>query len=158
MIKGGRNRRLLCRKIYGWWRLLPNTGNNAAAARIAALAPTNADQAELAAQCVAARAQAEDLMRLIRLHAADVNLVVKLNAQCAAMFRASLAAHNRLLREQRRRREQPPADKSERTAQTAAPAALRPSPVPKTETKSQPSKNETPGRRPEPDPVAAIYR
>ena len=126
--------------------------NNAAAARIAALAPTNADQAELAAQCVAARAQAEDLMRLIRLHAADINLVVKLNAQCAAMFRASLAAHNRLLREQRRRREQPPTDKSERPAQTAAPAALRSPPVPKTETKSQPPKNETPGRRPEPDP------
>ena len=124
--------------------------NNAASARIAALAPANADQGELAAQCVAARAQAEDLLRLIRLHAADINLVVKLNAQCAAMFRASLAAHNRLLREQRRR-EQPPTDKSERIAQNTAVAAPRPESVPKTETKSQPPKNETSRRRLEPD-------
>jgi hypothetical protein len=134
------------------------TRNHAAIARIAALAPVNADEAELAAQCIAARAQAEDLLRLVRLHAADINLVVKLNAQCAAMFRASLSAHNRLLREQqqRRKRDQSPsaADQDERARHTAAQAMLvalptapqRP-PVAKHETKSQPPKIETPKRQ-----------
>ena len=78
--------------------------NHAAIARIAALAPVNAGEAELAAQCISARAQAEDLLRLIRLHDDDIKIVIRLNAQYAAMIRASLSAHNRLLNEQQQRR------------------------------------------------------
>jgi hypothetical protein len=80
------------------------TRNRAAIARIADLDPVNANEAELAAQCVVARAQAEDIIRLTRDHADDIALVVKLNAQYAAMVRISLAAENRLIREQQRRR------------------------------------------------------
>ena len=137
------------------------TRNHAAIARIAALAPVNADEAELAAQCIAARAQAEDLLRLIRIHDDDINLVIRLNAQYAAMIRASLSAHNRLLREQQQRRKrettQGAADQDEWTRHIAAQAMLSEIPsapklpeVPKTETKSQPRKNETPKRQPEP--------
>ncbi|HBK08389.1 MAG TPA: hypothetical protein DDZ81_21490 [Acetobacteraceae bacterium] len=138
------------------------TRNHAAIARIAALAPVNANEAELAAQCIAARAQAEDILRLIRLHTNDINLVIKLNAQYAAMLRASLAAHNRLLREQQQRRKRETthsaADQDEWTRQITAetmlseiPSAPKLPPVAKQETKSQQPKNETPKRRPEPE-------
>ena len=126
------------------------TRNRAAIARIAALAPVNADEAELAAQCVAAR-----------VHADDINLVIRLNAQYAAMIRASLSAHNCLLREQQQRRKrettQGAADQDEWTRHIAAQAMLSEIPsapkfpeVPKTGTKSQPWKNETPRRQSEP--------
>ena len=134
------------------------TRNHAAIARIAALAPVNANEAELAAQCIAARAQAEDLLRLIRVHANDIKIVIRLNAQYAAMIRASLSAHNRLLQEQqqRRKRETNPeaADQDEWTRHIAAQAMLEALPSaparsegPKQETKSQPQKTETPKRR-----------
>ncbi len=141
--------------------------NHAAIARIAALAPVNADEAELAAQCIAARAQAEDLLRLTRLHASDINIVIKLNAQYAAMVRASLSAHNRLLRtqQQRRKRESTPgaADQDEWTRHIAAqamlealPSPLLPPKIPEKETKSHTPKAETTRRQYEPQTVAAI--
>ena len=141
--------------------------NHAAIARIAALAPVNADEAELAAQCIAARAQAEDLLRLTRLHADDINIVIRLNAQYASMIRASLSAHNRLLREQqqRRKRESTPgaADQDEWTRHIAARAMLEALPVAPTrpeiakkETESHVPKTETPKRRYDPQTVAAI--
>jgi hypothetical protein len=103
--------------------------NHAAIAGIVALAPVNASEAELASQCIAARAQAEDVLRLIRLHAADINVVVKLNAQYTAMIRASLSAHDRLLREQQQRRKRETnhdaADQDEWTRHIAAEAVLR---------------------------------
>ena len=80
------------------------TRNHAAIARIAALAPVNADEADLAAQCITARAQAEDVMRLLRLHADDLTMVLRLNAQYALMVRTSLAAHGHLMRTQQQRR------------------------------------------------------
>ena len=136
------------------------TRNHAAIARIAALAPVNDNEAELAAQCVAARAQAEDLLRLIRLHADDINLVIRLNAQYAAMIRVSLSAHNRLLREQQQRRKRETthgaADQYEWTRHIAAQAMVSALPsapklpeVSKQETKSHPPKNEAPKRQPE---------
>jgi hypothetical protein len=140
------------------------TRNHAAIARIAALAPVNADEAELAAQCVAARAQAEDLLRLIRLHVSDINIVIKLNAKYAAMVRASLSAHNRLLRRQQQRRKRETthsaADQDEWTRHIAAQAMIgvlatapqRPT-VAKQETKSRTRGNETPKRRQQDDPV-----
>jgi hypothetical protein len=82
--------------------------NHAAIAQVAALLPVNAHEAGLAAQCVAARAQAQEVMRLLRVHAGDIKLTIKLNAQYVAMSRTSLGAHGHLLRAQavRHKREQ----------------------------------------------------
>ena len=55
--------------------------NHAAIAKVAALLPVNANEADLAAQCIAARAQAEDILRLLRQNADDIELVMRLNAQ-----------------------------------------------------------------------------
>ena len=74
--------------------------NHAAIAKVAALLPVNANEIDLAAQCIAARAQAEDLLRLLRHHAADISLVMRLNAQYASMVRTSLAVLGRLMRVQ----------------------------------------------------------
>jgi hypothetical protein len=81
--------------------------NHAAIAKVAALLPVNANEADLAAQCIAARAQAEEMLRLLRQHADDIQLVMRLNAQYGSMLRASLSAHARLMRVQalRRKRE-----------------------------------------------------
>jgi hypothetical protein len=76
--------------------------NHAAIAKVAALLPVNANEADLAAQCIAARAraQAEDVLRLLRQHAGDIGLVMRLNAQYGSMVRTSLSVHGRLMRVQ----------------------------------------------------------
>jgi hypothetical protein len=74
--------------------------NLAAIAKVAALLPVNANEIDLAAQCVAARAQAEDILRLLRQHADDIQLVMRLNAQYGSMVRTSLSLHARLMRVQ----------------------------------------------------------
>jgi hypothetical protein len=74
--------------------------NNAAVAKVAALLPVNANEADLAAQCIAARAQAEDLLRLVRQNADDIQLMMRLNAQYSSMVRTSLSVHARLMRVQ----------------------------------------------------------
>ena len=74
--------------------------DHAAIAKVAALLPVNANEADLAAQCIAARAQAEEMLRLIRQNANDIGLVMRLNAQYGSMVRTSLAAHARLMRVQ----------------------------------------------------------
>ena len=74
--------------------------NHAAIAKVAALLPVNANEADLAAQCIAARAQAEDLLRLLRQNADDINLVIRLNAQYSSMVPTSLSVHARLMRVQ----------------------------------------------------------
>ena len=76
------------------------TRNHAAIAKVAALLPVNADEADLAAQCIAALAQAEDLLRLLRQNAGDIGLVLRLNAQHGSMVRTSLSVHGRLMRVQ----------------------------------------------------------
>ena len=76
------------------------TRNHAAIAKVAALLPVNANEADLAAQCIAARAQAEDVLRLVRQHADDIELVMRLNAQYGSMVRTSLSVHGRLMRVQ----------------------------------------------------------
>src|ERR1700729_1871140 len=76
------------------------TRNHAAIAKVAALLPVNANEADLAAQCIAARAQAEELLRLLRQHADDIGLVMRLNAQYGSMVRTSLSVHGRLMRVQ----------------------------------------------------------
>jgi hypothetical protein len=72
--------------------------NHAAIAKVAALLPVNANEADLAAQCIAARAQAEDILRLLRQHANDIELVMRLNAQYGSMVRTSLSVLGRLTR------------------------------------------------------------
>ena len=74
--------------------------NPCAIAKVAALLPVNANEADLAAQCIAARAQAEEMLRLIRRHANDIGLVMRLNAQYGSMVRTSLSVHGRLMRVQ----------------------------------------------------------
>jgi hypothetical protein len=74
--------------------------NLAAIAKVAALLPVNANEADLAAQCIAARAQAEEMLRLVRQNADDLKLVMRLNAQYGSMVRTSLSVHGRLMRVQ----------------------------------------------------------
>jgi hypothetical protein len=76
------------------------TRNHAAIAKVAALLPVNANEADLAAQCIAARAQAEEMLRLIRQNADDIGLVMRLNAKYGSMVRTSLSVHGRLTRVQ----------------------------------------------------------
>jgi hypothetical protein len=77
-----------------------HTRNHAAIAKVAALLPVNANEADLAAQCIAARSQADDVLRLPRQHAGDIGLVMRLNAQYGSMVRTSLSVHGRLMRVQ----------------------------------------------------------
>ena len=74
--------------------------NHAAIAKVAALLPVNANEADLAAQCIAARAQAEEMLRLLRQHTGDIGLTMRLNAQYGSMMRTSLSVHARLMRVQ----------------------------------------------------------
>ena len=74
--------------------------NHAAIAKAAALLPVNANELDLAAQCIAARAQAEDILRLLRENTDDIQLVMRLNAQYGSMVRTSLSVHARLMRVQ----------------------------------------------------------
>ena len=74
--------------------------NAAAIAKIAALMPVGASEIDLAAHYIAARAQAEEMLRLVRENADDVRLVMQLNAQYASMVRTSLAVHGQLIRVQ----------------------------------------------------------
>jgi hypothetical protein len=83
--------------------------NQAAIDQVAAMLPTNSNEAAFAAQCVAALAQADYLMQLIRAHAGhDLKVVGRLSAMCAAMTRVSQGAHGHVLRAQavRYKREQ----------------------------------------------------
>ena len=61
--------------------------NYSAIAKVATLLPVNANEADLAAQCIAARAQAEGVLRLLRQHAGDIGLALRLNAQYGSMVR-----------------------------------------------------------------------
>src|ERR1700722_7189608 len=73
--------------------------NHSAIAKVAALLPVKANEIDLApsfacsvpsracslAQCNAARAQAEEMLRLVRQNADDIGLVMRLNAQYGSM-------------------------------------------------------------------------
>jgi len=74
--------------------------NHAAIAKVAALLPVNANEVDLAAQCIVARAQAEDLLRQLRQNAGDIGLVMRLNALYGSTVRTSLAVHGHLMRAQ----------------------------------------------------------
>ena len=78
--------------------------NLTAIAKIASLAPVNADEADIAAHCIASRAQAEEMLRLVRKNDHHPELVVKLNRQYASTMRLWLSVHARLRRVQAERR------------------------------------------------------
>ena len=81
--------------------------NHAAIARIAALAPANAAEADLAAQVVAASEQWKDCLRLARLPETTPKMALKCRAQAISMMREAQSALGLLLRlqEARRKRE-----------------------------------------------------
>src|SRR5512140_1762056 len=77
--------------------------DNAAMARIAAMLPANADEANIAALCVVADAQALECLRRTREYASDEPLVLKYTAQAANMMRQSRASRSLLMRVQAQR-------------------------------------------------------
>ena len=85
--------------------------DNAAMARIAAMLPANADEASIAAQCVAADAEALECLRRAREYAGNTTRALKFSAQAASMMRQSRASRALLLRvqAQREKREADPA-------------------------------------------------
>jgi hypothetical protein len=85
--------------------------NHAAIDKVAAMLPVNQHEADFAARCVAAGAQADEVMRQIREYDGDLKTAMKLNAQYVALVRTSLSAHGHLLRAQgaRHKRESLPA-------------------------------------------------
>jgi hypothetical protein len=102
---------------------------HAAIAQVAAMQPANANEADLAAQSIVARAQAEDILRLIRANAHDVTLAIRLNAQYAAMMRTSLSVHASLMQVQAVRRKraaiQGAADQDARTLSVVEQSMLK---------------------------------
>jgi hypothetical protein len=74
--------------------------DNAAIGAVACLLPANAEEADLAAQFVAANAQAMECLRLARVHAADTSQVLRCTAQSANMMRQARGARSLLLRVQ----------------------------------------------------------
>jgi hypothetical protein len=74
--------------------------DNAAIAQIACLLPANADEANIAAQYVAASAQALDCLRLARAYPSDEVLAMKCTAQAASMMRQARGARSLLMRVQ----------------------------------------------------------
>ena len=74
--------------------------NESAIAQVAALCPANAAEAALAAQYVAANAQAMECLRLTNHPGTDLAMALKCNAQAASMMRQSQAALRTLLRTQ----------------------------------------------------------
>jgi len=82
--------------------------DNAAIAQIAAMLPANADEAELAAECVSARAQARDCQREAQaFRGTDTAWFLKCHAQATAYLRQAQSARRRLqsLQAERRQRE-----------------------------------------------------
>ena len=74
--------------------------NESAIAQVAALCPANAAEAALAAQYVAANAQAMECLRLTNHPGTDLAMALKCSAQAASMMRQSQAALRTLLRTQ----------------------------------------------------------
>lgn len=78
--------------------------DNAAIARVACLLPANADEADIAAQYIAAGAQAMDCMRLAREHHGEPAIIFRCTALAATMLRQARAMRSLLQRVQAERR------------------------------------------------------
>jgi hypothetical protein len=66
--------------------------DNAAIADVASLLPANGEEAEIAAQFVAACTQAQDCLRLAHEHEADILVATKCSAQSATMMHLARGA------------------------------------------------------------------
>ena len=135
--------------------------NHAAIAKVAALLPVNANEIDLAAQCIAARAQAEDLLRLLRQHAADISLVMRLNAQYASMVRTSLSVLGRLMRVQALRQKREAIDgaaNQDAWAQHVAERSMLLVTDPDTQPQQAGSPQVAPAPTPAPPPAAFVDR
>ncbi len=77
--------------------------DNAAIAQVASLLPGNADEVELAAQCVAAGAHARDCQRLAQEYRGDSMFFLKCHAQATSMLRLAQSARRLLQRVQAER-------------------------------------------------------
>lgn len=77
--------------------------DHAAIACMAAMLPANGEEASVAAQCVAANAQALEWLRQARQHADDIAIALRCSAQAAAMMRQMRGARTLLMRMQRER-------------------------------------------------------
>jgi hypothetical protein len=105
--------------------------DNAAIAHVACLHPANADEADLAALCIAAGVQAMDCLRLARQYHGDPAFILKCTAQAASMLRQARAMRSLLQRvqaERRKRTTAPTQREAPRTA-AAAPAPAEPGPA-----------------------------
>jgi hypothetical protein len=80
--------------------------DNAAIARVAALLPVTAAEAELARQAVSAGIYAADCLRLARQHSNDPEIFLRSNAQSASQQRQAMRAVTLLQRMQAERRRQ----------------------------------------------------
>ncbi len=89
--------------------------NLTAIAKIASLAPVNADEADIASHCIASRAQTEEMLRLVRKNDRDPESMVKLNKQYASMMRLWMSVHARLrqVQAERRKRDADPVTENE---------------------------------------------
>ena len=95
--------------------------DRAAMAHVAALRPADPEEANLAAQYVAASVQALDSLRLARLHPTDPAHVLKCTAQSASMMRQARGWRTALLRAQAARQK---SDPDAALVDTAEPVAL----------------------------------
>ena len=112
--------------------------DNAAIAHVACLHPANADEADLAALCIAAGVQAMDCLRLARQYHGDPAFILKCTAQAAGMLRQARAMRSLLQRVQ-----------AERRKRTAA-LAPREAPAPPPRRRRRPS--QSPPHRPPASP------
>jgi hypothetical protein len=83
-----------------------------AIAKVAAMVPVNAQEADLAANAVAASTHAADCLRLAVRHASDLKLAGQLRAQAASMGRESRGYCTALLRMQAARQKRDSNDKT----------------------------------------------
>jgi len=124
--------------------------DHAAIAHIAVLRPADAEEANLAAQYVAACAQAVDCLRLARAWPNDAGLVLKCSAQSAGMMRQARGWRTALLRAQadRRKRDRATGGRDTGIAEYRPPAEAIdcPPPAPK------------PAEPPKPGPIAEAER
>lgn len=130
--------------------------DRAAIAHVASLLPANPDEANLAAQYVAASAQALDSLRLAREHPSDVTHILKCTAQSASMMRQAHRWRTALLRAQAERQLRASGSAAD---DAATPAEHRPS-VQAADAliEPQPAPAPQPAEPPKPNPIAEAER
>ncbi len=75
-----------------------------AVAKVAALLPADANEADLAAHWILARAQADQMLLLLRQHAGDTGLAKRLKVEYQSTVKMALSVHTHLIQVQADRR------------------------------------------------------